>query len=332
MCGQPMLAGNTSSATAPAVDASQAKYANGIAAVVNDKIITLDQVRKQVDPLVQRIYSDADYKFSGDPDAAHQYIHDQLARLFSDILHSMVDKILIIQAFKDAGYSIPKPFLDQQYDESITTRFNGDREMFLNYLKSSSMTEREYRDQISDDIIVGYMRNKLRDSQTGIGPDRIVKYYNDHKQQWYQEQAVQLRQITLQPTNGETQDVLMQEAQDIVQQARKQGADFAELARKKSQDEYRDKGGEVDWIEKGKYQPAIETVVFALKPGQVSDPVPLNGDVYIFLCEDKREAGVQPMDKVHVQIEYALVTEDAHLAEQKWLDKLRKNAYIKYNM
>jgi peptidyl-prolyl cis-trans isomerase SurA len=327
--GSDTSAANT---TTSGPDPEQAKYANGIAAVVNSKIITLDQVRKQVDPLVQRIYAEANAEYPGDEAGAAQYVHEELTKLFSDILHRMVDNILIIQAFDDSGAAIPKYFMDQQFDESILTRFNGDREAFLSYLKQSNMTEREYRDQLQDDIIVSYMRGKLHGTLTAISPDRIVKYYNDHKQQFAQEAAVKLRQITLKPTDGASPDLLMQEAQDIVRQARAPGADFADLARKYSQDESQSKGGDVDWIEKGKYQPVIDSVIFSLKPGQVSDPVAAGGNVYIFECEDKRDAGIQPLDKVRYQIEDALSAEDARQAEEKWLTKLRKNAYIKYNM
>lgn len=323
----------TTDATAAMSDdaRAQAKYANGIAAVVNDKIITLDQLRKQVDPVYQRIYAEADVNFPDDPDGARKYVHEQLLQLYSNILHGMVDNILIIQAFHDQGYSIPQSYLDQAFDESITTKFNGDREAFLNYLKQSSLTERQYRDQLQDDMILSVMREKLRGSSNGISPDRIVKYYNDHLDQWKQDAAVKLRQITLQP-NGDSADLLMQQARDIVQQARAPGADFALLAEKYSQDENREKGGDVGWVEKGKLVDPMETAAFSLSPGQVSEPVASSGNVYIFKCEDKRDAGVQPLDKVHVDIEYALTTADARDAEEKWLAKLRKNAYIKYNM
>ncbi|MGA2053129.1 MAG: peptidylprolyl isomerase [Opitutales bacterium] len=330
----PLLAqdASASNTTTPGIDPAEAKYANGIAAVVNDKIITLDQVRKQVDPLVQRIYAEASTDYPDDQAAAAQYVHDELAKLFSDILHRMVDNILIIQAFNDSGRTIPKYFMDQEFDDSITNRFGGDREAFLSYLKQSNMSEREYRQQLQDDIIVDYMRSQLRGPSTGISPDRIVKYYNDHKQQFAQEAAVKVRQITLKPTGDYSADVLMQEAQDIVKQARAPGADFADLARKYSQDEFQSAGGEADWIPKGQYQSAIENVIFSLKPGQVSDPVAAGGNVYIFFCEDKRDAGIQPLNKVSYEIEDELAAEDARQAEEKWLTKLRKNAYIKYNM
>jgi peptidyl-prolyl cis-trans isomerase SurA len=310
---------------------AQAKYANGIAAVVNDKIITLDQLRKQVDPVYQRIYAEADVNFPDDPAGAQKYVHEQLLQLYSNLLHGMVDNILIIQAFHDQGYSIPKSYLDQMFDENMTTKFNGDREAFLNYLKQSSLTERQYRDQLQDDVILSVMREKLRTSTNGVSPDRIVKYYNDNKQQWYQDAAVKLRQITLQPS-GDSTDLLMQQAREIVQQARAPGADFAALAIKYSQDENREKGGDVGWVEKGKLVDPMETAAFSLSPGQVSDPVTSGGNVYIFKCEDKRDAGIQPLEKVHADIEYALTTADARDAEEKWLEKLRKNAYIKYNM
>ena len=322
---------NATSDAAPVTDSTQLKYVNAIAAVVNDKIITVDQIRKQMDPLVDRIKEEANNY--PDEASARAYMHDQILQLGSNILHGMVDNILIIQAFHDQGYSIPKAYLDQQFDEDMVTKFNGDRENFLNYLKQSSMTERQYRDQMQDDLILSVMRQKLRGSTNGVSPDRIVKYYKDHKQQWSQDAAVKLRQITLEP-KGDSTDLLMQQARDIVQQARAPGADFAALATKYSQDENRDKGGDLGWVEKGKLVDPMETAAFSLKPGEVSDPVAsgTGGNVYIFECEDKREAGIQPLDKVHADIEYALTTEDARDAEEKWLEKLRKNAYIKYNM
>jgi peptidyl-prolyl cis-trans isomerase SurA len=305
----------------------EVKYQNGIAAVVNDKIITKDQVQKEMAPLVPRIRDDVQSR-----DGTEQDFDDQITKVAHEILHNMVDNILIIQAFKDKGYAIPDSYLSQRYDETITTQFGGDREKFLDYLKENNLTERAYRQQISDDVMIGYMKSQLRSTPTVISPGRVVKFYDEHKQQYYQDAAVELRQITLKPYADETTDLLLQQARAIVQQARAPNANFADLARKDSQDEYQGNGGDMGWIEKGKFVPEIETLIFALKPGDVSDPITSGGNVYIFQCEDKRDAGIQPLDKVHVQIEYALLTDDTRQAEEKWLEKLRKNAYVKYNM
>jgi parvulin-like peptidyl-prolyl isomerase len=328
---QDVPASNPASASGPPVTTNT----NAIVAVVNDKIITVAQVEKQIDPVKPTIYANANANFPDTPEgeaAARKYVADQVTHLFKEVLDNMVDNILMIQAFSDAGYAIPKSYMDQIFDESMVTRFNGDREQFLQYLQANNLTERQYRQQLQDDQIVGYMKQKQQDTVNAISPDRIVKYYDLHKDQWQQEAAVKIRQITLKLGTLETMGLLMQEGQEIVQQARAPGANFAELAGHYSQDEFKSDGGEVGWIEKNKYQKTMEDVIFALKPGEVSNPVALGDSVYIFKCEDKRDAGIQTIEQVHMQIESALLVLDTREAEAKWLKKLRKNAYIKYNI
>jgi peptidyl-prolyl cis-trans isomerase SurA len=319
------------SASQPAVNTST----NAIVAVVNDKIITVAQVEKQIDPVKPTIYANANANFPDTPEGeagARKYVQDQVTRLFKEILDNMVDNILMVQAFNDAGYAIPKSYMDQIFDESMVNRFNGDREQFLQYLQANHLTERQYRQQLQDDQIVGYMKQKQQDTVNAISPDRIVKYYDLHKDQWKQEAAVKIRQITLKLGTLETMGLLMQQGQEIVQQARAPGANFAELAGHYSQDEFKNDGGEVGWVERDKYQKPMEDAIFALKPGEVSNPVALGDSVYIFKCEDKRAAGIQTVEQVHMQIESALLILDTREAEAKWLKKLRKNAYIKYNI
>jgi len=322
---------STAAASSPTVNTST----NAIVAVVNDKIITVAQVEKQIDPVKPTIYANANADFPDTPEGeagARKYVADQVTHLFKEVLDNMVDNILMVQAFNDAGYAIPRSFMDQAFDESITNRFNGDREQFLQYLKGNDLTERQYRQQLQDDMIVSYMKQKQQDTVNAISPDRIVKYYDLHKDQWRQEAAVKIRQITLKLGTLETTNLLLQQGQEIVDQARAPGANFAELAGHYSQDEFKSDGGEVGWVEKGKYQQPMDDIIFALKPGEVSNPVALGDSVYIFKCEDKRDAGLQTLEQVHMQIESALLVLDTREAEAKWLKKLRKNAYIKYNI
>ncbi|MGD8394463.1 MAG: peptidyl-prolyl cis-trans isomerase [Candidatus Eiseniibacteriota bacterium] len=62
-------------------------------------------------------------------------------------------------------------------------------------------------------------------------------------------------------------------AQNVVAQARAEGADFAELARQYSEGPSAPNGGALGTFGRGRMVPAFEEAAFALEPGEVSDVV-----------------------------------------------------------
>ena len=88
-------------------------------------------------------------------------------------------------------------------------------------------------------------------------------------------ERVHLRHImfkTTDKTDAEKKQILAK-AQDVLKQL-KGGADFAELAKKYSDDSANaPKGGDLDWVVKGQMVPEMEKVAFSLQPNQISDVI-----------------------------------------------------------
>jgi parvulin-like peptidyl-prolyl isomerase len=97
-----------------------------------------------------------------------------------------------------------------------------------------------------------------------------------------------------------TEDAAKTLAADIIKQART-GADFAELAKKHSDDEEsKAKGGDYGMVSlSSTYPDEMKKAVFALQPGQVSDPVRQPNALYIIRLEDRQ---APPIDKVRTAI------------------------------
>lgn len=78
-------------------------------------------------------------------------------------------------------------------------------------------------------------------------------------------------------------------AEGILQQV-KSGADFAKVAKEKSDDDFtKAKGGDMDWMGKGRFYPTeLEKAAYDLKPGQVSDLVKTTSGYYILKVEGRR--------------------------------------------
>ena len=138
-----------------------------------------------------------------------------------------------------------------------------------------------------------------------------------------------LRQIILTPMADEGTALLNQTAKKIMLELA-DGDDFGDLARQYSQDDMSRKGGDWGWIERKDIRKELSSVAFDLEPGQYSQPVQLNDTIFILYCEGKREEMIQPVTEVRDAIENVLVGEIARETQDRWLQEVRENGYVRH--
>jgi len=98
-------------------------------------------------------------------------------------------------------------------------------------------------------------------------------------------------------------------ARDIRAKLQK-GASFEELAKQYSQDrETGPKGGFAGYISKGQVEKSIETALFAMKPGEISNVV---GSVFGFHILRLRERKVSPFEEVQDKIRQKLTLDEVN--------------------
>lgn len=97
-----------------------------------------------------------------------------------------------------------------------------------------------------------------------------------------------------------------QEAKELVKKLRG-GADFVELAKKTSTGPSADAGGDLGYFSRGQMVKPFEDAAFALKPGQISDPVQTEFGWHIIKVEDRRNHPVPSFDEVKDQLMASLV-------------------------
>ena len=51
---------------------------------------------------------------------------------------------------------------------------------------------------------------------------------------------------------------------------------------------------------------------------------------YLLFAEDRKFAGIQPLDDVRDQIERILVQQMAQVSQERWLERLRRDGYVKH--
>ena len=156
-----------------------------------------------------------------------------------------------------------------------------------------------------------------------VPPADIEKAYNSSIEQYTTPEQVRASHILLK-TEGKTDADVKAKAEAILKQA-KAGADFAELAKKNSEDESNAKnGGDLDYFGRGRMVPEFDQAVFAMQPGQISDLVKTQYGYHIIKLVDKKSAATRSLAEVRQQLTDQLAYERAQAQAAILAEKLEK--------
>ena len=168
---------------------------------------------------------------------------------------------------------------------------------------------------------LAFTRNRLlmdnllaSEGKAATTDEAMKKVYEDAAKQIAGEQEVHARHILV-----ETED----EAKAIEAELKK-GADFAELAKKKSKDPGASDGGDLGFFTKDQMVPEFSAVAFALEPGKISDPVKSQFGWHVIKVEEKRNRKAPDFEQVKRQIE----TYVTRKAQAEYVAKLREAAKV----
>ncbi len=138
----------------------------------------------------------------------------------------------------------------------------------------------------------------------------VQAYYDNNLDRYTEEVDLRVSHILLRTQDAELAEVQAQ-AESIVAEARN-GADFAELARRYSEDEgTRDAGGDLGPITPGQMVPEFEGAAFALEQDEISDPVTSMFGVHVIKATEKTGGTTRTLDDVRDSIVDVLQQESA---------------------
>ena len=194
---------------------------------------------------------------------------------------------------------------------------------FLIDMKIVSKAAEDKKIENSEDFKkrLAFTRNRLlmdsllaSEGKAATTDEAMKKVYEDAAKQISGEQEVHARHILV-----ETED----EAKAVEDELKK-GADFAELAKKKSKDPGASDGGDLGFFTKDQMVPEFSAVAFALEPGKISDPVKSQFGWHVIKVEEKRSRKAPEFDQVKSQIE----TYVTRKAQADYVAKLREAAKV----
>lgn len=299
---------------------AQQQVLNGVAAVVNDKVITRDDVEQ---------YSIRALQAAAKQTRTQEAFEQKQIEIFRDSLELLIERQLILHEFETAGYNLPETIIDDYVNQQVREEF-GDRISSVKTLHQRNQTFESYRKDIRDTFIITTMSRKNVTQSFIISPKRIEKFYNENLTRYQVGDRAKVRVIVIEKARharGEPMKI----ATEVSRRARA-GEDFAHLADETSDDARRNKGGDRGWVENNEsdLRKELRDFVFQGKAGEISDPIDAEGAIFVVKIENRELAHQRPLSEVQQEVEQTLKIVETERLRKKWIAKLKAKSMIKY--
>ncbi len=298
----------------------QAATVNGIRAVVDQSVITMQDVQDMTSaavPVLRRQFPGQD-----------EVVMKKLVEAEKDNLDQLTERHLILHNFKTAGYNLPESVLDDLVQERIRSKY-GDRSKLTKTLQEEGITFEKFRQHLREQFIVEAMRNKFISSEIIISPHKVESYYKAHQEEFKMEDRVKLRMIVLsksgEPNGPDPKGV----AREILTRL-KDGVPFSEMAALYSQRAQR--GTEGEWFEVSGLRKELADAVKNLKQGETSEPIETSDGYYLLHIEEVSPAHYKPLNEVRPGIESTLLLQERNRLSKQWVERMKKKTFVSYYM
>lgn len=288
-------------------NSSAETYSDRIAAIVNSDVILESDVKKAKQPFMRSLMNLPLGVVPPGKWPTEREILDELV-----VIH------LLEQDAAKKGVNLDEKAVDAAL-ESIKKRNNLSQEQFTIFLAANGLTYSDYRKVMMKQFKLTKLIESEVTRKSPITEEDAQKFFKSHKdeiedqykklletmnapvQQPEQDKPnipthediytggkIRLRQITLKmPSDKKSKDIAkaMETAKQIYKEAQT-GADFAQLAKKYSQDPLAKGGGDLGFMNYQDMVPALQKMVQRMKPGDLTPPLQSPQAILLFYMDD----------------------------------------------
>ena len=299
---------------------------NGIAAKVNGRVITKNQVSFMLAP----VYAQLVTQF---PRRGPQF-EAKFKEAKAGIVQELIDRQIILDEFKQLGAFIKPNLIDDEIKRQMRELFNGDEVKFREELKRSRLTMEGYREMTKEKMVVQAMRAKQFADAPPPLPNEIQNEYNEIKATLRDvtKDVISFQKIFIPATDPQNPLATPEAQLEIAEGLAKQladGKDFAELAKEKSQDAFAEQGGLQENVPRTDLSPEFAAVLFEVPVGKIVGPL-LDRQGFTIVKPIKIVPGPSPAlnDKVREAMEERVRRKKTSVQYERWVVGRRNRAMI----
>ena len=184
-------------------------------------------------------------------------------------------------------------------------------------------------------IVQTYVSSKTQANMTPPTEAEINAAYEGNKARFAVPKQYNLAQIAILVPAGSTkeqEEQIKKKVQDLRQQALKPKADFADIARKNSQDKASvERGGDLGWVREDLLIPPIRTAVASMTDNAISEPIRSQDSWHLVKLIGTKPPGILPLDQVRPALEQAVRQARAQQVARADIDEQLRREPIQLN-
>ena len=296
-----------------------AQRINGIAAIVNDDIITFRDVLRESQPVIQ----EAQKKGPLDDKARHN--------LRVMVLDRLVEKLLTDQKVKELGIKVDDEEIKQAIEDVKRQNNNMTQAQLEAALKAQGFSIAQYEAQMREQLERLRLVSIEVRSRVHVGDKEAEEYYLANQSKYTGEEVFKARHIFIKIDEKAPADQIqkvMDKALKVLFEAR-QGKNFIELAKEYSDDPAAKKdGGDLGSFKRGEMLADLEKALLPLKPGEVGELVSTPSGLHIVRLDERTPGKAKPFETVKAEIKELLYRQKQDARFSTWMKELRSKASI----
>ncbi len=305
---------------------SELKVVDEVVAQVNDGVITLSRVKREMSSVVDSLVEQGKTR-----EQATAEVEAKQGELIANIINEelILQKGKELGAEADADASVNQRFVEIMRQQNLKTL-----DSLYEAMNKQGVDPQQVRDGWRRQFIKDSVLQREVDSKTywGWSAKEMKDYYEKHKDKFTKPETVTLSEIFL-SFAGRDENSVRDKAKILVSQLRG-GADFAKTAVDNSdRQEVKDTKGSVGTLTISELKQISEKFVApiaATKVGGITEPVEAVEGIEIFRVDDRKEATKDSFFD-ETEVRKAMTYEVIPQERKKYLVTLRADSYIKIN-
>jgi peptidyl-prolyl cis-trans isomerase SurA len=290
---------------------------DGVAAVVNEDIVTVSEVEERAAIEISRLRAE-NLASAERMEAARRHALDEL----------IADRLLFAEQQK-AHIEVSEQEIDLAI-EDIRRQNNLDEVAFENALAAQGKSMEAFRAKMRRDLGAMKLIRRNAHSKIKLTEKDIEAEYAQQSKLQEADVEVHARHIVVQVPNDagpQAEEEARNKALALARRARS-GEDFAELAKKYSEGGSKESGGDVGFLRRGDMVEAFEQVAFNLAPGKISDPVRSPFGWHVIQVLETRKGEPQPLEQVRDELREKLLQKQMQRYTEQYVAELRQQAVV----